>query len=174
MTLDRGTRKDASRAAPVAGVTIRGTGRPGAGLPGVGLPGVGRAPLAVVVVDHDGLVERWSSGACRLFGVADEHAVGRPALDLLPVFGALPSEGERGTTAPRRASGRARLSAPDGGRVDVLWWAYPLSGPHRDGLLVLATDATGLRPRGTQRRLALDPMAACGRGGLAVASAPGR
>lgn len=49
----------------------------------------GRIPLAVIVVDGDGLVSHWSTGARRLFGPAREEAVGRSALDLLPVSGAL-------------------------------------------------------------------------------------
>ena len=57
----------------------------------------GRVPLAVVVVDRDGLVSHWSTGARRLFGVPKEHAVGHPAVDLLPVSGVLPEEDE---TAP--------------------------------------------------------------------------
>ncbi|MGW2640476.1 SpoIIE family protein phosphatase [Streptomyces sp. NPDC001348] len=52
--------------------------------------GAGRIPLAVVVVDRDGLVSHWSTGARRLFGVEREDAVGHPAADLLPVSGALP------------------------------------------------------------------------------------
>ncbi|MGW3354899.1 SpoIIE family protein phosphatase [Streptomyces bungoensis] len=52
----------------------------------------GRIPLAVVVVDRDGLVSHWSSGARRLFGVGRQDAVGRPAADLLPVSGALPDD----------------------------------------------------------------------------------
>lgn len=54
----------------------------------------GRIPLAVVVVDRDGLVSHWSTGARRQFGVPKEDAVGRPAVDLLPVSGALPEEDE--------------------------------------------------------------------------------
>ncbi|MET8677428.1 SpoIIE family protein phosphatase [Streptomyces sp. NPDC004647] len=49
----------------------------------------GRVPLAVVVVDADGLVSHWSSGARKLFGATREEAVGTPAGDLLPVYGAL-------------------------------------------------------------------------------------
>ncbi|SEQ11653.1 Serine phosphatase RsbU, regulator of sigma subunit [Streptomyces sp. yr375] len=52
--------------------------------------GAGRVPLAVVVVDREGLVSHWSTGARRLFGAAKEAAIGRPAIDLLPVSGALP------------------------------------------------------------------------------------
>ncbi|MFF8926077.1 SpoIIE family protein phosphatase [Streptomyces longwoodensis] len=139
-----------------------------------GGPGdAGRVPLAVVVVDRDGLVSHWSSGARRLFGVPREEAVGQPAVDLLPVSGALPdvdddlpyddyaaldglgpglgSSLDHGLSYP--AAGRARLSVPahatrdrpdPGARVDVLWWAYPLVGPGPERLLVLAADAAGL------------------------------
>ncbi|MFF0016548.1 SpoIIE family protein phosphatase [Streptomyces sp. NPDC005374] len=124
----------------------------------------GRVPLAVVVVDRDGLVSHWSRGARRLFGVSREEAIGRTAVDLLPVSGALPDDEDTrsyggfaaydglgpdlessldgGLSYP--ASGRARLTAPGDGRVDVLWWAYPLVGPGRERLLVLAADADGL------------------------------
>ncbi|WP_117434542.1 PAS domain-containing protein, partial [Streptomyces triticisoli] len=125
----------------------------------------GRVPLAVVVVDDDGLVSHWSRGARRMFGTAKEEAIGRPAADLLPVSGALPDEAD---DAPYRsyagydglgpglessldgrlsypAAGRARLTAPGRDRVDVLWWAYPLVGPGRERLLVLAADMDGLR-----------------------------
>ncbi|MFJ7341846.1 SpoIIE family protein phosphatase [Streptomyces sp. NPDC101110] len=144
----------------------------------------GRVPLAVVVVDRDGLVSHWSRGARRLFGLSKEEAIGRTALDLLPVSGALPEESAPGayaapggqddsartalgghdTTAYAAsegpgpdleasldgglsypAAGRARLSASGDGRVDVLWWAYPLVGPGPERLLVLAADADGLR-----------------------------
>lgn len=56
---------------------------------GAGDATAGQVPLAVVVVDRDGLVSHWSSGAGRLFGVQRRDAVGRPAADLLPVSGAL-------------------------------------------------------------------------------------
>lgn len=126
---------------------------------------VGRIPLAVVVVDRDGMVSHWSTGARRLFGASKEDAVGRPAVDLLPVSGALP---EGVNTAPYGAhaaydglgpdlessldgrlsypaAGRARLTAVGSERVDVLWWAYPLVGPGRERLLVLAADAAAMR-----------------------------
>ncbi|GAA2728724.1 ATP-binding SpoIIE family protein phosphatase [Streptomyces nogalater] len=126
----------------------------------------GRVPLAVVVVDRDGLVSHWSSGARRLFGVGREEAVGRPAADLLPVSGALHDERDdrRGGT-PYDESGPALEAALDGqsgfplagcarldregtaaeDRIDVLWWAYPLVGPDPSRLLVLVADATRLR-----------------------------
>ncbi|KAA0940980.1 ATP-binding SpoIIE family protein phosphatase [Streptomyces apricus] len=139
----------------------RGTGR---GVPPDGTVAPGRIPLAVVVVDRGGLVTHWSRGARRLFGTAREEAVGRPAVDLLPVSGALP---EDDGSAPYEAyaaydgfgpdlessldgrlfypaAGRARLTAARSGRLDVLWWAYPLVGPGPERLLVLAADADAL------------------------------
>ncbi|MGW1913034.1 SpoIIE family protein phosphatase [Streptomyces sp. NPDC002076] len=137
---------------------------------GVGDAAAGRIPLAVVVVDRDGMVSHWSSGARRLFGVGREEAVGRAAADLLPVAGALPEdlhgdalpdaheeydglgpdlETSLGGHTAYATAGRARLfphePAPDGKRLDVLWWAYPLVGPGPSRLLVLAADATRLR-----------------------------
>ncbi|WP_328979083.1 SpoIIE family protein phosphatase [Streptomyces canus] len=124
----------------------------------------GRVPLAVVVVDRDGMVSHWSRGASRLFGAGKEEAIGRSAADLLPVSGALtdaedtPPYGvyaaydglgpdlesslDGGLSYP--AAGRARLTVPGADRVDVLWWAYPLVGPGRERLLVLAADAGAL------------------------------
>ncbi|MGY0070896.1 SpoIIE family protein phosphatase [Streptomyces sp. QTS137] len=156
--------------------------------------GAGRIPLAVVIVDRDGLVSHWSTGAQRLFGLSKGDALGRPATDLLPVSGALPEDEEergagrhgaytpyadydglgpglessldRGLSYP--AAGRARLAAPapaptpapgsdagsdagsGAGRVDVLWWAYPLVGPGSERLLVLAADADALQGDGAE------------------------
>ncbi|WP_161327336.1 SpoIIE family protein phosphatase [Streptomyces sp. SID5789] len=130
-------------------------------------PVTGRVPLAVVVVDRDGLVSHWSRGARRLFRLPKEEAIGRPAPDLLPVSGVLPGAGTEDQPAygayadydglgpglessldgrlSYPAAGRARLTVPADGRVDVLWWAYPLVGPGPERLLVLAADADGLR-----------------------------
>nr|WP_223731928.1 SpoIIE family protein phosphatase [Streptomyces purpurogeneiscleroticus] len=131
------------------------------GVPAPRDPEPGRIPLAVVVVDSRGLVSHWSRGARRLFGPAREEAVGAPAVDLMPVSGALGSaewhstdgidgaedphgpdlESSLGgeTSFPR--AGRARTADPERGRVDILWWAYPLVGPGDERLLVLAADA---------------------------------
>lgn len=71
-------------------------------------PGIsGRVPLAVIVVDAAGLVSHWSTGARRLFGPPREEAVGRPAVDLLPLTGAL----ETGRTARPGAVTRTAYSA---------------------------------------------------------------
>ncbi|WP_030916514.1 SpoIIE family protein phosphatase [Streptomyces sp. NRRL B-24720] len=125
----------------------------------------GRVPLAVVVVDAAGLVSHWSTGARRLFGVAREDAIGCPAGELLPVSGALRQDGEPGPdgtyagfghgldsslsgSVAYPAAGRARVDEPRRGRIDVLWWAYPLVGPGPERLLVLAADAGQLRDAG--------------------------
>ncbi|MFJ4682344.1 SpoIIE family protein phosphatase [Streptomyces sp. NPDC088789] len=150
-----------------------------------GRPTAGRIPLAVVVVDRDGLVSHWSSGARRIFGTPKATAIGSPAGDLLPVHGALPDPpdptadhtastgltdrpGLDGSDSPDGpgpdtpgpaldasldtspdgelsypTAGRARLTVPERGRIDVLWWAYPLVGPGSGRLLVLAADAAG-------------------------------
>uniref|UniRef100_A0AAU2V025 SpoIIE family protein phosphatase n=1 Tax=Streptomyces sp. NBC_00003 TaxID=2903608 RepID=A0AAU2V025_9ACTN len=123
----------------------------------------GRIPLAVIVVDGDGLVSHWSSGARRLFGPGKEDAVGRPAADLLPVSGALEQTyddydvfdefgpGLDGPLTGRTSyptAGRAALTEPGRDRTDVLWWAYPLVGPGPERLLVLAADAAQLHQEG--------------------------
>ncbi|MEU1042020.1 SpoIIE family protein phosphatase [Streptomyces sp. NPDC005907] len=145
---------------------------PGAGTgedPAAGYAAAGRIPLAVVVVDRDGLVSHWSTGARRLFGATREDALGRPAADLLPVSGALPDvldpepltdaygpyevydglgpdlETSLGGRSSYPAAGRARLPGPAGERLDILWWGYPLVGPGPARLLVLAADAQRLQ-----------------------------
>ncbi|WP_128379907.1 SpoIIE family protein phosphatase [Streptomyces cavernae] len=57
------------------------------------------------------------------------------------------------------AAGRARLSTPDLDRIDVLWWAYPLVGPGRERLLVLAADAARLRTEGDEDSIAVERIA---------------
>ncbi|NGN65416.1 SpoIIE family protein phosphatase [Streptomyces sp. A7024] len=128
----------------------------------------GRIPLGVVVVDARGLVTHWSSGARRLFGHSRDDAVGSPAVDLMPVTGALEARQlDSGHEAPYSAqaayseydaygpelglppatatayptAGRARTAEPGSGSRDVIWWAYPLVGPGSGRLLVLAADA---------------------------------
>ncbi|MFD7401774.1 SpoIIE family protein phosphatase [Streptomyces sp. NPDC059866] len=165
--MDRGT----DRAAPP-------DHQAGSGAP-TGHAPAGRIPLAVVVVDRDGLVSHWSTGARRLFGAAKEFAIGRPAADLLPVSGALPEDREDTPYGPYGgydglgpglqasldgglsypAAGRARVGVPDSGRVDVLWWAYPLIGPGLERLLVLAADAAALRPHEPDEDAAVERIA---------------
>ncbi|MEU2063220.1 SpoIIE family protein phosphatase [Streptomyces sp. NPDC013455] len=169
----------------------RGSGRDATPERGAGDTTAGRIPLAVVVVDRAGLVSHWSSGARRLFGVRREDAVGHPAADLLPVSGALPDDPHETVAEPvpdaytsyagpgpdldvslgrhtgYATAGRARLcpprQTPDGERIDVLWWAYPLVGPDPARLLVLAADATRLGEERGDR----------GDGGAAERIAPG-
>ncbi|MFI0732181.1 SpoIIE family protein phosphatase [Streptomyces sp. NPDC021225] len=127
-----------------------------------GSGGPGRMPLAVVVIDVDGLVTHWSSGARRLFGRSREEAMGCRAVDLMPVSGALGGEEWRyeegghehgrgpdldaapAGAPPYPTAGRARMADQAHGQVDVLWWAYPLVGSGPERLLVLAADASGL------------------------------
>ncbi|MDL5204711.1 SpoIIE family protein phosphatase [Streptomyces sp. ALI-76-A] len=163
--MDRGTDRDTSS-------------RPGTGS-GTRDTEPGRIPLAVVVVDRHGLVSHWSTGARRLFALAKEEAIGRPAVDLLPVSGALPEPDESDPHGPYAAydglgpdlessldgrlaypaAGRARLTVPGSGRVDVLWWAYPLVGPGPERLLVLAADAGGLRRGGPEETVTAERIA---------------
>ncbi|WP_432192197.1 SpoIIE family protein phosphatase [Streptomyces sp. bgisy027] len=113
----------------------------------------GRIPLAVVVVDREGMVSHWSSGARRLFGATKEEALGRPAVDLLPVSGALPEDDDPSpygaygaydglghdleTSLDGRlyypAAGRARLTVPERSEMGVT----PPTGCGRDRVDVL-------------------------------------
>ena len=80
--MDRGTDRDAPPSLAAGNGAVAGQSA------------AGRVPLAVVVVDRDGLVSHWSRGARNLFGAAKEEALGRSAVDLLPVSGALPEDEE--------------------------------------------------------------------------------
>ncbi|MDB1089266.1 PAS domain-containing protein [Streptomyces sp. ACA25] len=117
-----------------------------------------RIPLAAVPVDGRGLITHWSAGARLLFGRSREEMVDRPAADILPVSGVLDGVGAGeqagaayhhlpGTGGPAcPTAGRFRTSGPDGGRRDVLWWAYPMDGHGPVCLLVLAADRDELPP----------------------------
>ncbi len=138
--MDRGTDRDT---AP----------RPGAGHGAAEPAAAGRIPLAVVVVDRDGLVSHWSTGARRLFAVTKEEAIGRPAADLLPVSGALPEEDESVSYGPYAAydglgpdlesSLDGRLSYPAAGRARLT-----VSGSGRGGSGGASLAAGGLRTWG--------------------------
>jgi PAS domain-containing protein len=88
----------------------------------------GRIPLAVVVVDGDGLVSHWSTGARRLFGHSRDEAVGQQAGDLMPVAGALAGD-ERGVAhgmadgADREGGAGPGLSAGSGPAAGPSWWS---------------------------------------------------
>ncbi|MEV0275901.1 SpoIIE family protein phosphatase [Streptomyces sp. NPDC050610] len=129
----------------------------------------GRIPLAVIVVDSARLVTHWSTGARRLFGHTREEAVGRAAVDLLPVAGAFAHadwqdpdvydgpgqdlDASLGGETAYPTSGRARMTDTGRGPADVVWWAYPLVGPGVERLLVLAADAAQL-PSAEHERVA--------------------
>ncbi|MFD3454666.1 SpoIIE family protein phosphatase [Streptomyces sp. NPDC058691] len=97
----------------------------------------GRIPLAVVVVDRDGLVSHWSTGARKLFGSTREQAIGRSAIDMLPVSGALGDEsgGPHGTdTVSGAAYGPGSLGPYGGPDLDASLsgeTSYPTAGRAR-------------------------------------------
>ena len=97
----------------------------------------GRIPLAVVVVDGDGLVSHWSTGARRLFGHAREAAIGQPASDLMP-----------GRRSPRR--GRT-----GGGPRHLRRVRRPGTGAAHPGLLSHRGPREALRSRAWQARCAV-------------------
>ncbi|MBV2355518.1 SpoIIE family protein phosphatase [Streptomyces sp. J2-1] len=131
--------------------------------PGGGAPGAdaGRIPLAVVVVDRDARVSHWSSGAHRLFGVARQDAVGRPAADLLPVSGAL-SDDTHGTPAPDARGGAVAddLLAADGGLGGV---GLDAGGPG-SGLAALLGGHSAYPVSGCARFDPAEPADPAGRG----------
>jgi serine phosphatase RsbU (regulator of sigma subunit) len=99
-------------------------------------PGLsGRIPLAVIVVDTDGLVSHWSTGARRLFGPSREEAVGRPAVDLLPVVGALDEAAARPAADPRVAGDLGSAYRPGGADLEadpaLAGAPYPTAGRAR-------------------------------------------
>jgi hypothetical protein len=105
----------------------------------------GRIPLAVVVVDANGRVTHWSSGARKLFGRTREQAIGAPAVDLMPVSGALrhahlPDEADEldelhdlGELDDLGEADRIRTRAPGPGPDDALSGprSYPTAGRAR-------------------------------------------
>ncbi|NED33315.1 hypothetical protein G3I64_12030, partial [Streptomyces sp. SID8499] len=102
----------------------------GAG-PALSLDGLGAGPA----LSLDGL---GSGSDFSLDGLGSGPELSLDGLGSGPAF-------SRGGPLSRPAAGRARLTVPGRDRLDVLWWAYPLVGPGRARLLVLAADADGLR-----------------------------
>ncbi|MEU0340879.1 SpoIIE family protein phosphatase [Streptomyces bobili] len=132
--MDRGTERDRP---PSRGAGSRAAPEPA---------DTGRIPLAVVVVDRAGLVSHWSSGARRLFGVGKDQAIGRHAIDLLPVSGALPDIDDgppHEEYAPYDGLGPGLGTSLDGGL------GYPSAGrarltvPEPSGTEVASADACG-------------------------------
>ncbi|MFR9721981.1 SpoIIE family protein phosphatase [Streptomyces sp. MS19] len=133
----------------------------------------GGIPVAVVVLDGAAVIAHWNSGAAGLFEVPRAAAVGRRAVDVMPV-------------ASARETGPAHPAGPDGGgpldpahrretifgtdmttfadpaagwfstrgtgakpyRRQILWWAYPLRGPGTARVLLLAADSAAVRRTG--------------------------
>ncbi len=123
--MDRGTEKDGAMAEQAAS---------------------GRIPLAVVVVDRDGLVSHWSSGARRLFGAAKEEALGRPAVDLLPVSGAIPEDDQvspYGAYAAYDGLGHDLESSLDGRLYYPAAGRARLTVPERSEMAVPPTEGRG-------------------------------
>ena len=125
-------------------------------------------PDATVAVDARGAVAHWGRGARALFGHRRGAALGTPVSELLPVAGALSAAARPGdhhwldgaghlSGAGHAMAGVARVRRPGGGRLHVLWWAYPLPAPGPFRLLVLASDAGRLRRRRELRGARLTP-----------------
>ncbi|WP_052850597.1 ATP-binding SpoIIE family protein phosphatase [Streptomyces avicenniae] len=142
--------------------------RPRAGdTPGDGIP------VAVVVLDGAAVIAHWNTGAAGLFDVPRAAAVGRRAVDVMPVASvrdsgpahtAVPDDGGPLDPAHRRetifgtdmttfAAATAGMFSTRGSgarpyRRDLLWWAYPLRGPGTARVLLLAVDSAAVRRTG--------------------------
>ncbi|MFJ8431759.1 SpoIIE family protein phosphatase [Kitasatospora sp. NPDC094019] len=137
--------------------------------------------LAVVLVDREGRIARWSRGAEELFGHRAETVRDRPAAGLLPAAEprSVPGQAGPGGGGRRRDTFTTLAELTSDGAAwagqlpvvdredhlrDVLWWAYPLDGA-AGRLLALAADARPLRSAG--------PRLALGERLLPFAAAPG-
>ncbi|WP_043261496.1 PAS domain-containing protein, partial [Streptomyces sp. e14] len=124
----------------------------------IGRPATDLLPVSGALPDEDDEppdpVRRAYGGLGSAWGLSPDGLRSGPALSLdglgsgsefsLDGLGSGPAF-SRGGPLSRPAAGRARLTVPGRDRLDVLWWAYPLVGPGRARLLVLAADADGLR-----------------------------
>jgi PAS domain S-box-containing protein len=106
---------------------------------------VSSSPVAIVVLDIDGLVRRWSAAAERMFGWTEHEVLGRP----LPMWSPRQEAAFRGwinrASAGEVSSGfEAKPSRRDGSEVDVSVSLAPLrNGSGRtDGVLALIDDIT--------------------------------
>ncbi|MBB6081524.1 SpoIIE family protein phosphatase [Streptomyces paradoxus] len=85
------------------------------------------APIAVVVVDPDGMVSGWSEGGRLLLGWTAEDTVGRPVTDLL--VDPPPPGFPEGYGAGVDPTGCISLRHEDGSTLDAVVTANPLFGP---------------------------------------------
>ncbi|MBO2447293.1 SpoIIE family protein phosphatase [Actinomadura barringtoniae] len=117
---------------------------------------LGVARMAVIALNGHGRVSHWSNAAGELFGVDQEHAVGRSLTTLLR----LPQE-HRGAFVPEAFAavwcGACFVSRVDDGELtEVAWWVYPIERPPADAdpgaagirVLAIATDLRRLRDEG--------------------------
>ena len=111
---------------------------------------LGLAPLAVILINDFGHVTHWNPNAREIFGLAHEDAVGHPLRTLLR----LPQEHrdafEPGGSRIRHVwTGVFLVPRADDGEInEIAWWVYPLTGPDRVRILVIAADAHRLRDGG--------------------------
>ncbi len=111
---------------------------------------LGLAPMAVILMNDLGHVTHWNQVAVEIFGLAHEDAVGRPLSTLVLLPQDRRDAFEPGGSRLRHAwTGVFELPRADDGRFrEVAWWVYPLTGPDRVRLLVIAADAHRLREGG--------------------------
>ncbi len=106
------------------------------------------SPAAVVTMDRDERVLGWNPAATRLFGFAEDEALGREIDDL--VIGDAPHDEGRALTREAEATGRAtrigRRARKDGALVDVEIVMVPLTvDGERTGYYVIYHDITELQ-----------------------------
>ena len=106
------------------------------------------SPAAVVTMDRDERVLGWNPAATRLFGFAEDEALGREIDDL--VLGDAPHDEGRALTREAEATGRAtrigRRARKDGAMVDVEIVMVPLTvDGERTGYYVIYHDITELQ-----------------------------
>jgi len=100
------------------------------------------SPLAIMVVDRDGLVRVWSPAAERIFGWSRREVLGR----VLPIF-PVEREAERESILRETFEGRplsgveAVRERKDGSRIDVAIWTSLLRGPQDEPESILAVVA---------------------------------
>jgi PAS domain S-box-containing protein len=103
---------------------------------------INSSPLAILVVDLDGIVKRWNTGAERIFGWKEEEVVGRPVPIVPPEYEEEFRSNMAWLARGDMFSGRElRRRKKDGEALDIALWTAPLhdaTGRVRDVLCVLA------------------------------------